>query len=138
MKKWFTLGGILIAVLIVIVRFGPEQLVPELTGHDGDRDRLFESDEGEEGEGEEYPNDWFYIQRAYPLNEVPVPARLKAAAEARTFQVAAAAKSAINVTWSEAGPSNIPGRITDIAVHPSQPNVIYEASARPGLTFRET
>ena len=36
-------------------------------------------------------------------------------------------------TWSPAGPTNVPGRIVDIAVHPSQPNTVYAGAAAGGV-----
>jgi photosystem II stability/assembly factor-like uncharacterized protein len=35
--------------------------------------------------------------------------------------------------WELAGPTNIPGRITDIAVDPTNPNIIYAGSASGGV-----
>jgi len=83
------------------------------------------------------PNDWFYIQRAYPGDHIPTAARLQAAQDARDMRQQAAAKGKSAVTWAQAGPSNIPGRITDLAIHPSQPGVIYAASAAGGV-FKST
>ncbi len=83
------------------------------------------------------PSDWFYVQRAYPNTEVPVEARLEAAKQAQQHQAEAAAKGTDDVVWAEAGPSNIPGRITDLAVHPASPDIIYAASAAGGV-FKTT
>lgn len=83
------------------------------------------------------PNDWFYMQRAYPYTSIPTQARLDAAEQARKLARESAAKGAKSVVWAEAGPKNIPGRITDLAVHPSEPEVIYVASAAGGV-FKST
>jgi photosystem II stability/assembly factor-like uncharacterized protein len=92
-----------------------------------------ENDQDENPEAEQRPNDWFYMQRAYPYDVIPVKAHRDAVAHARAMYAEAAAKSASTVEWTQAGPSNIPGRITDLAVHPSQPQVIYAASAAGGV-----
>ncbi len=83
----------------------------------------------------EKPSDWFYIQRAYPEKLIPADQPKKALDQAR--EVFAAAKTAkrnsSSVVWEEAGPTNIPGRITDLAINPAQPEVIYAASAAGGV-----
>ncbi|MFH1688341.1 MAG: glycosyl hydrolase [bacterium] len=79
------------------------------------------------------PSDWFYVQRAYPNRDVPVQARLKAAKQAEELRAQAAVAGKGDVIWQQAGPTNIPGRITDLAVHQSQPNTIYAAAAAGGV-----
>jgi len=59
----------------------------------------------------------------YPYKEIPVEARLQAAAQAQQMLHEAADKSSNAVVWSQAGPDNVPGRITDLAVPASQPKV---------------
>ncbi|MBN2227252.1 MAG: thrombospondin type 3 repeat-containing protein [candidate division Zixibacteria bacterium] len=82
------------------------------------------------------PSDYFYRQRAYPVNKIPDGQPMKAYAEAQVMR--AAAKNAKDApTWEEAGPTNIPGRITDLAVHPSAPHIIYAANAAGGV-FKST
>mgnify|MGYP000950568359 CR=1 FL=1 len=81
------------------------------------------------------PSDWFYIQRVYPGVDIPPDQPKKAMDQAR--KVFAAAKTlkrnSSSVVWEEAGPTNIPGRITDLAIHPDHPEVIYAASAAGGV-----
>ncbi|GAB4327844.1 MAG: exo-alpha-sialidase [Candidatus Zixiibacteriota bacterium] len=87
---------------------------------------------------EQRPNDWFYQQRAYPYDRIPNAERLAALNKAREWRAESAARRSPSViTWSEAGPTNIPGRITDIEVHPSDPNTIYAGSAAGGV-FKTT
>ncbi|MFH1374721.1 MAG: glycosyl hydrolase [bacterium] len=83
------------------------------------------------------PNDWFYVQRAYPEVSISAAARLKAAEQAQQLAASAVHRRTDPIVWEEAGPSNVPGRITDLAVHPSQPEVIYAASAAGGI-FKST
>ncbi len=84
------------------------------------------------------PSDWFYQQRAWPLPTIPQGKQLAAIAEAKTLREKAdAEKGDRQVTWTQAGPTNIPGRITDLAVHPDYPNTIYAGSAAGGV-FKST
>jgi len=84
------------------------------------------------------PNDWFYIQRAYPGNDVPVEERLKAFDHAKSLRKDAGDKAAAAApSWTFSGPTNIPGRVADIAVHPTDGNTVYAASAAGGV-FKST
>jgi len=86
----------------------------------------------------ERPSDWFYRQRAYPYDTIPVEQHRQAVMEAQAMRSSyEALKSPDASVWTEAGPTNIPGRITDIAVHPYFPNTIYAASALGGV-FKST
>ena len=82
-------------------------------------------------EEEKKPNDWFFMQRAYPLGDVPVDQYLASMEQAQRMR--AKASDANGVVWSQAGPTNIPGRITDLAVHPDHPNTIYAGAACGGV-----
>lgn len=84
------------------------------------------------------PSNWFYEQRAFPYDEIPVQQYMEALDEARVDRQAPKSAGGIDdVVWSQAGPTNVPGRITDIAVHESDPNTIYAASAAGGV-FKST
>ena len=89
----------------------------------------------QEQEIEEKPNDWFFLQRAYPLGDIPIQQRLASLEQARQMREKMGNKS--GVVWSEAGPTNIPGRITDLAIHPNYPNTIYAGAACGGV-FKST
>ena len=78
------------------------------------------------------PNDWFYAQRSRPYNTIP-PGKQLAAVEATQAARLKHADHAKAISWGEAGPTNIPGRITDIGVHPSQPNTVYAGAAAGGV-----
>ncbi|UCB51952.1 MAG: glycosyl hydrolase [Candidatus Zixiibacteriota bacterium] len=96
-----------------------------------------EKGEGEEEEKEEEkkPNDWFFMQRAYPLGDIPIDQYLGSIQQAQQMREKISTKDA--VVWSEAGPTNIPGRITDLAIHPDYPNTIYAGAACGGV-FKST
>ncbi|MCB0597086.1 MAG: T9SS type A sorting domain-containing protein [Lewinellaceae bacterium] len=81
------------------------------------------------------PTDWLFNQRAYPHNHIDYQAYRDAVRQTRL------AKSSVmnrgNEAWEVAGPLNIGGRITDIALHPTDPNIIY-AGASVGGVFKST
>ncbi|MEW5794820.1 MAG: thrombospondin type 3 repeat-containing protein [Candidatus Zixiibacteriota bacterium] len=83
------------------------------------------------------PNEWFYIQRAYPSKLVDPVRRLQAADKYREMRAKARAESALSgeaaLNWQLAGPTNVPGRITDLAVDPTDSATIYAASAGAGI-----
>jgi photosystem II stability/assembly factor-like uncharacterized protein len=90
----------------------------------------------EEGEEEEngknmLPSDWFYRQRAYPQDAINLTAYHTAYNQAQILR--AGYQPTDEVVWSQAGPSNIGGRVTAIGVHPSAPNVIYLGAADGGV-----
>jgi|GEM_PF-5937693 len=81
------------------------------------------------------PSNYFYEQRAYPYDRIP-EGRYEAAivaAKGKRERFLNSALSAEAPSWQPAGPTNIPGRITSIAVHPSDLNTMYAASASGGL-----
>lgn len=75
------------------------------------------------------------MQRAYPLGDIPIQQRLASLEQAQLLREKMSDKN--GVVWSEAGPTNIPGRITDLAVHPNYPNTIYAGAACGGV-FKST
>jgi photosystem II stability/assembly factor-like uncharacterized protein len=81
------------------------------------------------------PSEWFTLQRAYPYDQIPFPAykrALERATELRSRDVGTQVG-----TWVAAGPSNVGGRITDLAAHPDYPNIIYAGAAAGGI-FKST
>lgn len=84
------------------------------------------------------PSDWFYMQRSWPLKTIPAEKPRMAITKAKEQREQFSAdKNMRDVTWTQAGPTNIPGRITDLAVHPDFPNTIYAGTAAGGL-FKST
>jgi len=87
------------------------------------------------------PNEWFYAQRAYPSTLVDPVQRVKAADEYREMRAKARAASALSteaaLNWQLAGPTNVPGRITDLAIDPNDSATIYAANAGAGI-FKTT
>ncbi|GAA0721684.1 exo-alpha-sialidase [Aquimarina litoralis] len=79
---------------------------------------------------EEYPNEWMYNQRAYPNNFINKKAVQRAIEQ---HKIAKAKKSIQETNWELIGPSNISGRITDVAISPVNDNHLYLATATGGV-----
>jgi len=75
------------------------------------------------------PNDYLFLQRAYPYDNVPSEPYYAARKWAES-QVS----SRNNATeWELAGPTNVGGRITDVAMHHTDLQTIYAATASGGV-----
>ena len=89
-----------------------------------------------EREAGPYPSDWFGLQRAFPFETINQAAFRVAVDQARFERVAPpasrAAREAAALTWTQAGPYNIGGRVTAIAATPSE-NAIYIGAANGGV-----
>ena len=126
-------AALLIASLLWIV--GDYSARPPAEFHDPVYARLKES--GEIKRAKQMPNQWFYMQRAYPHKTIPQERYLDALAQMKALREKSEARQPQDITWTEAGPTNIPGRITDLAVHPLNANIVYVGSAAGGV-FKTT
>jgi len=86
------------------------------------------------------PSEWMWKQRAFPHGEIrPESVRLGIEQARRKEQQAAALsmsqdkRSSLTGTWEERGPTNIGGRVADLAVHPTNEMIAYSATATGGL-----
>ena len=81
------------------------------------------------------PNDWFGRQRAYPNGEIPMDRVTRAIETAREMRRVELAKSSgpAQPRWTQVGPTNVPGRVLAVDVHPSDPDTIYIGSAMGGV-----
>ncbi len=122
---------LLIVQLSLVIAVSGTVLWLQRQGRDGSQtgSQLPKKEEKEEKQ----PNDWFFRQRAYPLGEIPLDQRMASISEARALKGTDKAKG----VWIQAGPTNIPGRITDLAVHPSDFSTIYAGAAAGGV-FKST
>ena len=93
----------------------------------------FSKDEGE-NENKFYPSDWFYTQRAYPNNNIPLEKYFKAIREKK--EMVSKNSSIANAAWYPVGPSNIGGRITALDYDPVN-NFLYAGAAAGGI-FKST
>ncbi|MGB3342654.1 MAG: T9SS type A sorting domain-containing protein [Aequorivita sp.] len=76
-----------------------------------------------------YPHDFMFMQRAYPSGQI----NTSAYTEAIRWKKQTANRGASNAIWEFAGPLNIGGRITDIEIPSSQPEVYYVGAASGGI-----
>ncbi len=81
------------------------------------------------------PHGWMYAQRAYPNNHIDRKAIHEAYRITKDAQVNAQDRS--NGEWEMAGPTNVGGRITDIALHPTNKDIIYVGTTAGGV-FKST
>ena len=80
---------------------------------------------------EKKPNDWFFLQRAFPYDHLNREAHRRALQQAQTLRTTH--KSNAMAAWQLIGPTNIGGRITAMALSPSDPNTIYIGAAAGGV-----
>lgn len=84
-----------------------------------------------ENEMEGIPADeWFLKQRAFPYDDIPEGKYTEAIEHVKNMPVYLADNP---MPWVLAGPTNIEGRITSIVIHPSNPQIVYAATANGGL-----
>lgn len=94
-----------------------------------DEKNFYEETENEESEGRIPAEDWFARQRAFPFDEIPQEEYLKSIEYVRD-EMSEGERSSIQ--WTLAGPMNIEGRITTIAIHPGNPQIVYTGTANGG------
>jgi photosystem II stability/assembly factor-like uncharacterized protein len=76
------------------------------------------------------PNPWFFVERAFPFGEIPREHWRRAQAQAAAHRAAESPRSA---AWTQRGPTNIGGRMTGIAVHPLDGDIVYAGAAEGGV-----
>lgn len=76
------------------------------------------------------PSEWFTIQRAWPFDSIPHAAYVRALNKAVAQHQRTSSEIGV---WIAAGPSNVGGRITDVAIHPDYPNIVYAGAALGGV-----
>ncbi|MBS1262332.1 MAG: Xyloglucanase [Calditrichaeota bacterium] len=76
------------------------------------------------------PNDWFMLQRIGPDGTLDVGGVRDASEQANRLR---AQPHELDEPWTLAGPTNIGGRLTALAVHPNDPSTIYAGSAVGGV-----
>ncbi len=95
----------------------------------------FAFDHGEEEIEGEYPSDWMFLQRAYPNNNINAEAFQEALKQTKHAKAEVTQRTAS--TWEQQGPFNIGGRITDVAIHPTDLNTYYIGTSVGGV-FKTT
>ncbi|MDP2688429.1 MAG: T9SS type A sorting domain-containing protein [Aequorivita sp.] len=82
-----------------------------------------------EEKNEKYPFDLMFMQRAYPSGEI----NSSAYSEAIQWKKQTTNRSIANEVWQFSGPLNIGGRISDIEISSTQPDVYYVGAASGGI-----
>jgi photosystem II stability/assembly factor-like uncharacterized protein len=77
--------------------------------------------------------EWMYMQRANPDGTIPDAAVNEAIAESKADGRASRRSKGTEFVWTELGPSNIGGRIRDVAFDPTTKDVVYIAAGSGGL-----
>lgn len=80
------------------------------------------------------PEDWMYRQRAFPHGRIRKDIYLQAMQQ---WQALDNARDLNQQDWESAGPLNIGGRITSLAVDPTNENIIFIGAASGGI-FKTT
>jgi photosystem II stability/assembly factor-like uncharacterized protein len=91
---------------------------------------VLETKDGDEHGAVRAPNPWFYLERAFPIGMIPRDAWRDAQTQAREMRSAAGSRSSF---WEFRGPTNVGGRITDLAVDPLDPAVCFAGAAEGGV-----
>ncbi len=79
----------------------------------------------------EYPGEWMYRQRAFPEEQINHKVYKAAIVQAKLARQSNGRREI--ASWKSVGPLNIGGRITDIALHPTNQNIIYVGAANGGV-----
>ncbi|MCP3930650.1 MAG: T9SS type A sorting domain-containing protein [Bacteroidetes bacterium] len=78
-----------------------------------------------------YPNEWMYAQRAYPDHQLNHE-KFKQAVR-HTLSAKAEVSPRNEDSWTQEGPLNVGGRITDVALNPVDTNIIYVGASVGGV-----
>ena len=79
------------------------------------------------------PSDWFYLQRAFPYQEIDYTAYRNALKSAKESVRLRNPNEGYTDPWQIVGPTNINGRITDIEMPVDDTNTIYAGTASGGI-----
>lgn len=124
-------GLFLIALFIFLLSSQKSDLLKE---HSKKEIQESESFENEKSEGKKLkPSEWFYFQRAYPNEDIPVEKYFDAMSKKNSLIT----YNSSLVSWNPIGPTNIGGRVCAVVADPLNPNVIIIGAAAGGI-FKTT
>ena len=92
----------------------------------------FENREETKKSSEKKPSEWFYLQRAWPAPEINYSAYQTALNQAKKLKTDHADRSRY-FSWELAGPVNVGGRISAVALNPSEQQIFYVGAASGGI-----
>ena len=91
-------------------------------------------EEGEEGGlGPAEPDDYFLFQRSTGGKLPSTGDFTRAVRQAGEVRAATAAAAGAEPAWALEGPTNVGGRLTDLAIDPADPDTVYVAAATGGV-----
>ena len=79
------------------------------------------------------PNDWMLMQRMYPHNAINPEAYEQSRKQAIQTRIEAARFKSDQQDWELVGPHNVGGRVNDIEMHSTDPEIIYAVAASGGI-----
>jgi photosystem II stability/assembly factor-like uncharacterized protein len=109
---------LIVALLVAAIPHAPPPGAP----HDAVR--------AQSGDPDAYPSDWFFAQRAFPGETIDQNAFLAAVGQASLDR--GRLRTSLGLNWVAAGPFNIGGRVTALAVVPGG-STVYLGSANGGV-----
>jgi photosystem II stability/assembly factor-like uncharacterized protein len=125
----FALPLLVLVCLLVVLRPFPQRERPrEAAGPDRE-------DESAAREAGTFPSDWFVRQREFPRSAIPDGALDAAVQQAQFDSMQVLSKpgaQTASLVWQNAGPFNIGGRVTALAVVPGG-NTVYLGAANGGI-----
>jgi photosystem II stability/assembly factor-like uncharacterized protein len=125
-KKYFLIAAVFAAVTLLLAAG-----IAAITASDGtSQEATSASNAVADPVGAE---EWMYMQRANPDGSIPDAAVNAAIAQSKQMGIASMGSSSTDQVWSELGPSNVGGRVRDIAADPSTQGVVYIATGSGGL-----
>jgi photosystem II stability/assembly factor-like uncharacterized protein len=129
-KNWLATTAIaLLIISIITIRFDAgddaKDLQPSLTP--------FSPPKTARGP-DQYPSDWAWLQRTFPYGTADRTAHLQALQQAQKLRHDLKKSAASRLAgWEFAGPTNIGGRVSALAIHPTNPRIIYAGAATGGV-----
>lgn len=114
-KKGIVLRTILVIISIIV-------LMPFVFN-------LFKGDK-KNNHPKQHPSEWMGLQRFYPNNKINPEAWHDAVSQMIQLKNN---RDSRGEAWEFAGPTNIGGRITDLEVHPTNPDIMYIGAASGGV-----
>ncbi|MDQ3020224.1 MAG: T9SS type A sorting domain-containing protein [Bacteroidota bacterium] len=127
-KFFLTIGVILLSLILYFKVFiNEDNHKYEIKGNENN------SSESENDPGCVPADNWFATQRAFPFDEIPQEEYLKSVEYVKNqMSVKDWNGSENSAEWTLAGPTNIEGRITTIAIHPTNHQIVYIGTSNGG------
>lgn len=129
--------GVMLAATAIATTASSPQVETDLTIGEPQHISGEENEAGEEHEEEDGglgpagSDQWFAAQRTYPFGTLDI-GRMGQAARAQAGALTAD-RVGLQAAWTSLGPTNIGGRVTDLAVDPTHANSVYAGVATGGV-----